>query len=209
MNIATCAINDVSNSKRYDSLKLVTLRRVSQACVSILLLLSVLFTSFPLRAASNVSEELVQERNDSATKMVLGIISYARWPEPLPVIRLCVVAPTDYAQELFNPALMQTSHPIKTQSYSLSDVSIATHCDVVYLGHVDIQQRQELATQLSGHSVLTISEDYDECTFGSAFCLLLEDKQASFKVNMDALARAGVRVHPSVLQLARKKAGAL
>ncbi|MFV8757725.1 YfiR family protein, partial [Yersinia enterocolitica] len=152
---------------------------------------------------------LIHERSDAATKMVLGIISYSRWPTPPPVIRLCVIAPTNYAEELFNPALMQTAHPIKTQRYSLPDASLANNCDVVYLGRLGEQQRQELATQLTGQPVLTISEDYDECTVGSAFCLLLEDKQASFKVNMDALARAGIRVHPNVLQLARKKADAL
>lgn len=209
MNIVTCAFNGVSTAKRYYPHQQMTPRRVWRACVSVLLLILLLFTALPLRAANNLSAELIHERNDAAAKMVLGIISYARWPTPLPVIRLCVVAQTDYAEALFNPALMQTPHPIKTQRYPQPDNSIATHCDVVYLGRIGVQKRQELAALLSGHPVLTISEDYDECTLGSAFCLLLGDKQASFKVNMDALARGGVRVHPSVLQLARKKADAL
>lgn len=209
MNTSPCAINGVSNDKRNYSSKLIMPRRIGRACVCGFLLLTLLFASVPLMAANNVSETLVHTRSDAATKMVLGIISYSRWPMPLPVTRLCVVAPTNYAEELFNPALMQTDHPIKTQRYSLPNGSIATNCDVVYLGLIGEQQRQELASQLSGHPVLTISENYDECTLGSAFCLLLEDKQASFKVNMDALARGGVRVHPNVLQLARKKADAL
>ncbi|CNH65480.1 protein YfiR [Yersinia frederiksenii] len=209
MNTAPCAISGVSNDKRYYPRKLITPRHAWRACVCGLFLLTILFASMPLMAANNTSEELLHERSDAATKMVLGIISYSRWPTPLPVTRLCVVAPTNYAEGLFNPALMETAHPIKTQRYSLPDASIATHCDVVYLGLIGEQQRQELTIQLAGHSILTISENYDECTLGSAFCLLLEDKQASFKVNMDALARGGVRVHPSVLQLARKKADAL
>ncbi|WP_145519034.1 YfiR family protein [Yersinia mollaretii] len=209
MNTVSCAINGVSSDKRYPPLKWMTPWRVWRACASALFLFSLLFTALPLRAANNLSAELIHERSDAATKMVLGIISYARWPAPLPVIRLCVVAQTDYAEALFNPALMQTPHPIKTQRYPQPDKSIAANCDVVYLGRIGVQKRQELAALLAGHPVLTISEDYDECTLGSAFCLLLEDKQASFKVNMDALARGGVRVHPSVLQLARKKADAL
>lgn len=209
MNIVSCAFNGVSTAKRYYPHQQMAPRRVWRACASVLLLILLLFTALPLRAANNLSAELIHERSDAAAKMVLGIISYARWPTPLPVIRLCVVAQTDYAEALFNPALMQTPHPIKTQRYPQPDNSIATHCDVVYLGRIGVQKRQELAALLSGHPVLTISEDYDECTLGSAFCLLLGDKQASFKVNMDALARGGVRVHPSVLQLARKKADAL
>ncbi|WP_145499057.1 YfiR family protein [Yersinia bercovieri] len=209
MNIVTCAINGVSSDKHYHPLKLITPQRIWRACTSVLFLISLLFTALPLRAANTLSPELLHERNDAAAKMVLGIISYARWPTPPAVIRLCIVAQTDYAEALFNPALMQTAHPIKTARYPQPDASVAASCDVVYLGRVTVQKRQELAALLSGHSVLTISEDYDECTLGSAFCLLLEDKQASFKVNMDALARGGVRVHPSVLQLARKKADAL
>lgn len=210
MNTAPCAINGVNDEKYHYRPKLFTPPRICRlTCVFTLLLLFILFTSWPSMAANNLSEELIHERSDAATKMVLGIISYSRWPAPPPVIRLCVIAPTNYAEELFNPAFMQTAHPIKTQRYSLPDASLASNCDVVYLGRLGEQQRQELATQLTGQPVLTISEDYDECTVGSAFCLLLEDKQASFKVNMDALARAGIRVHPNVLQLARKKANAL
>ncbi|EOW2415870.1 YfiR family protein, partial [Yersinia enterocolitica] len=90
-----------------------------RTCAFTLLLLFILFASLPSMAANNLSEELIHERSDAATKMVLGIISYSRWPTPPPVIRLCVIAPTNYAEELFNPALMQTAHPIKTQRYSL------------------------------------------------------------------------------------------
>lgn len=216
MNTAPCAINGINHEKDHYLPKLMPPRHIwRQSYVLTLLFLLILFISMPSMAANNLSgvnnlsEELIHERSDAATKMVLGIISYSRWPTPPPVIRLCVIAPTNYAEELFNPALMQTAHPIKTQRYSLPDASLASNCDVAYLGNMGEQQRQELATQLSGYPILTISENYVECTLGSAFCLLLEDKQASFKVNMDALARTGVRVHPNVLQLARKKADAL
>ncbi|MDA5473711.1 DUF4154 domain-containing protein [Yersinia kristensenii] len=222
MNTAPCAINGINNEKDHYLPKLIPPRHIwRQSYVLTLLFLLILFTSMPstatnnlsvennLSIVNNLSEELIHERSDAATKMVLGIISYSRWAIPPPVIRLCVIAPTNYAEELFNPALMQTAHPIKTQRYSLPDASLVSNCDVAYLGNMGEQQRQELTTQLSGYPILTISENYVECTLGSAFCLLLEDKQASFKVNMDALARTGVRVHPNVLQLARKKADAL
>lgn len=216
MKTASCAINGIHDEKYHYLAKVITPRHTWRRNYALtLLFLLILFASLPSRAANNLSTEnnlsaeLIHERSDAAAKMVLGIISYSRWPTPPPVIRLCVIAPTKYAEELFNPALMQTAHPIKTQRYSLPNAALASNCDVAYLGSIGEQQRQELTTQLSGYPILTISEDYAECTLGSAFCLLLEHKQASFKVNMDALARAGVRVHPNVLQLARKKADAL
>jgi len=38
------------------------------------------------------------------------------------------------------------------------------------------------------------------------FCLNIRGARISFKVNLDSLARSGVRVNPSVLQLAGNKA---
>jgi len=56
--------------------------------------------------------------------------------------------------------------------------------------------------------VLSISEGGDQCTVGSLFCLRVGDEQVSFEVNLDSVARRGVRSHPRVLQLSRRRAPA-
>jgi hypothetical protein len=56
--------------------------------------------------------------------------------------------------------------------------------------------------------VVSISEGGDQCTVGSLFCLRVGDEQVSFEVNLDSVARSGVRIHPSVLQLSRRKPAA-
>ena len=206
MTTATCATNRASDEHHEPPHRRIVRSRWWGVYLFLLSLLVAVPT--PLLAASNINADILRERSDAAARMVLGIISYSRWPVAPPVIRLCVISPTDYAEMLFNPALMETTHPVQTQRYSLPNNSLNSKCDVVYLGHIELQQRQQLSIQLNGTPILTISEDYNECTFGSVFCLLLNDKQVSFKVNMDALARGGVRIHPSVLQLARKKANA-
>jgi hypothetical protein len=38
--------------------------------------------------------------------------------------------------------------------------------------------------------------------------LRVSDEQVSFEVNLDSVARSGVRIHPSVLQLSRRRAAA-
>ena len=45
------------------------------------------------------------------------------------------------------------------------------------------------------------------CTVGSLFCLRVSDQQVAFEVNLDSVARSGVRIHPSVLQLSRRRGG--
>lgn len=162
-----------------------------------------LLMSFTGRSATEPTER-VQSRTQAVTTVVLGIISYTRWPTPPNPVRLCVTAPTHYADGLFSPLLLQAPHPIKTQRLPLDSNQLAQQCDVIYLGEVSNAQRQALIPRIAGHSVLVISENDAECSAGSAFCLQPRGEQVSFKVNLDALARSGVRVHPNVLQLARK-----
>lgn len=167
------------------------------------LLLLVLLTFSSLARAD--TQDPYQKRTHAVTTMVVGIISYARWPAKPDPIRLCVTAPAEYAEGLFDPVLLTAPRPIKTLRIELADPQLATSCDVVYLGEVNTEQKQEFINRITGHSILSISEKDMECAVGSAFCLQISNDQTGFKVNLDALARSGVRVHPNVLQLARKK----
>jgi len=107
---------------------------------------------------------------------------------------------------LFGPILLKAPHPIKTARLTHNSPRLSTHCDVIYLGDIPQVQKQNFIRRIAGHSILSISENDIECAAGSVFCLQIVGDQASFKANLDALARSGVRVHPNVLQLARKKA---
>jgi hypothetical protein len=53
---------------------------------------------------------------------------------------------------------------------------------------------------------LSISEADSSCSVGSMFCLRIKPGKVSFDVNLDSVARSGVRVHPSVLKLATRQA---
>ncbi|VEA62483.1 Uncharacterised protein [Serratia plymuthica] len=164
-------------------------------------LIVVLLLAFPGLARADTAN-----RTHAVTTVVVGIISYARWPsEPKP-IRLCVTAPTQYAEGLFDPILLSAPRPIKAERVPFDSPLLSTGCDVIYLGNINAGQKQNFIQSIRGHSILSISENDDECSAGSAFCLQIDGNQASFKVNLDALARSGVRVHPNVLQLARKQA---
>ena len=76
-------------------------------------------------------------------------------------------------------------------------------CDVLYLGVLAPERRLPLFQRLRGHAILSISEQSAECTADAVFCLQIGSERIRFRVNLDALARSGVRVHPAVLKLAR------
>ena len=151
---------------------------------------------------------MADQRAKSVTQVVLGILSYARWPVEPAQLRLCVVGPTEYTDDLVKGTTQATGRPVTVQRYLADNPSIVDACDAVYIGKLTSDERSRLFASLTERPVLSISESDDQCTVGSLFCLRVSDDQVSFEVNLDSVARSGVRIHPSVLQLSRRKPAA-
>ncbi|MDQ0652459.1 YfiR family protein [Pseudomonas cedrina] len=151
---------------------------------------------------------LADHRAQAVTQVVLGILSYARWPVEPAQLRLCIVGPTQYTDDLIKGTTQATGRPVVVQRLLADRSDIVDACDAVYIGKLTVDERSRLFNSLAGHPVLSISEGGDQCTVGSLFCLRVGDEQVSFEVNLDSVARSGVRIHPSVLQLSRRRAPA-
>lgn len=65
-----------------------------------LLLLGVLLLSTPCLAQPLVPISLADQRAKAVTQVVLGILSYARWPTEPTQLQLCVIGPTEYTDDL-------------------------------------------------------------------------------------------------------------
>ena len=152
---------------------------------------------------------MAEQRAQSVTQVVLGILSYARWPVEPAQLHLCIVGPTEYTDDLVKGTTQATGRPVAVRRLLADNPAIVSECDAVYIGKLTADERSRLFTSLIGHPVLSISEGGDQCTVGSLFCLRVGDQQVSFEVNLDSVARSGVRIHPSVLQLSRRKPAAL
>lgn len=148
------------------------------------------------------------QRAEAVTQVVLGILSYARWPVEPTQLQLCIVGPTQYTDNLVKGTTQATGRPVTVQRVLADYPSIATDCNAVYIGNLSSEERARLFASLIGKPVLSISEGGDQCTVGSLFCLRVGDEQVSFDVNLDSVARSGVRIHPNVLQLSRRRPAA-
>jgi len=180
-------------------------RRATSCALSLLLAALSLFAG-PARADTATTAAQAQQRAKAVTQVVLGIFSYARWPvEPSP-LRLCLVGPTEYADDLIKGHVQESGRPLQVRRLLADDSQVAQACDAVYIGNLDHGQRDRLFQRITGYPVLSISEADDPCTVGSLFCLRVSDQQVAFEVNLDSVARSGVRIHPSVLQLSRRRA---
>lgn len=124
-----------------------------------LLLLAVLCVLAP-RAFAQASEpiDLAAHRAQAVTQVVLGILSYARWPVEPAQLRLCIVGPTQYTDDLVKGTTQATGRPVVVQRLLASHPDIVNACDAVYIGKLSADERSQLFTSLIGHPVLSISE---------------------------------------------------
>ncbi|MBV7413017.1 YfiR family protein [Aeromonas sp. sif2433] len=162
--------------------------------------LALLFCSLALASVSETSAEV---RAELVRQTVLDILSYTRWPTEPAELRLCIAAPTEYAGALPSIKQQANGRPVDVHRYDLDDEALSQRCDVLYLGVMTSEQRVALFQRLRGHAILSIGEQSHECIADAVFCLQVSQERVRFKVNLDALARSGVRVHPAVLKLAR------
>ena len=165
-----------------------------------------LLLSIPGFAQPEATANMAEQRAKAVTQVVLGILSYARWPVEPTQLQLCVVGPTQYTDDLLKGATQSSGRPVHVRRVLAKNPAITTDCNALYVGTLSDAERSQLFASLSGKAVLSISEQGDQCTVGSLFCLRVGDEQVAFEVNLDSVARSGVRIHPSVLQLSRRKA---
>ncbi|WP_223851399.1 YfiR family protein [Cupriavidus pauculus] len=162
----------------------------------------------PPSVSPSASPSAPGSRQDAVARVVLSLLSYARWPTERDTVRLCVDTGTRYAGKLMEGGALTTGRFVESRRIDLMTEAIAPACDALYVGTVSDARRKRLADELAGKPVLVIAEEDFECEAGSMFCLNIRDNQVSFRVNLDSIARSGIHVHPGVLQLGRRKAPA-
>ncbi|UEP37240.1 YfiR family protein [Burkholderia ambifaria] len=145
----------------------------------------------------------ISSHDSTVRQVVLGIVSFTRWPSTPVRLHLCVTGRPDYAAGLTD-TLQAGSTVLDVQRVRFDDPALGLACDVVYLGTLGDDQRARVRAALAGRPVLTIAEHDESCTAGAMFCLAVDGERVTFDINLDAVARSGVRVHPNVLNLARR-----
>ncbi|ANN65749.1 YfiR family protein [Bordetella bronchialis] len=164
-----------------------------------------------LLAVAHATAGAAPSSTDTATRSalvgqaVMGILGYTRWPVQPDVIRLCVAGQPAYDSALFDDQARPPALAVQVRRAVADDPALAQECDAVYLGGLKPGARRQVLRRIVGHPVVSIVEDDAECAVGSMFCLDVQPDRVGFQVNLDSVARSGVRIHPSVLQLSRRR----
>lgn len=163
----------------------------------LIFLLTLLLAGLPLYAADMTDEA------KSVRSIVSGIVSYTRWPSLSESPRLCI-----FSSSRFTSALGDShSGPLPYQPVIIrsEQEALTARCDGFYFGNESPTYQVELTNKHPSKALLLIAEQNPECIIGSAFCLIINNDEVRFSVNLDALSRSGVRVNPDVLMLARNQ----
>lgn len=159
----------------------------------------------PISAEVPTSAASVAQRMAAVTEVVTGILGYARWSDTPATMQLCVVGPTEYADVLLQAGNRASQWHGEVLRVAIDDLDLARNCQALYVGVIDQDEHLRLFSRLREFSVLTVSERNDSCAIGSMFCLNIGEETVTFDVNLDAVARSGVKVHPHVLRLGKTR----
>lgn len=138
-------------------------------------------------------------------RMVKSIAEFARWPDEDRALRLCIATPSDHADRIDDfPLSRQRRVTVRRGSF---DSFAPGSCDAVYFGRYSLEQLRLNVASLGGRPVLTIAENDPACRSKAMFCLLFGADSLNFRMNLDSVARSGIRVDPRVLRLATPEGG--
>lgn len=133
-------------------------------------------------------------------RMVQSIAEYTTWPRRENPVTLCVVGPAQHAERLDGLRLAD-GRAILRRSAPVAAIS-AEACDAIYLGPLPLPAMRQITATVRGRGVLTIAEADPDCRSQAMFCLLFTPQSLSFRMNIDAISRSGLKVDPRVLRIA-------
>lgn len=134
-----------------------------------------------------------------------GVLAYTRWPSEPDPVRLCHVGASPQAQQALQDGLPLSGMQMVPHALAPEE-PVPEHCDALYVGVMEPARWQELAAEIARKPVLTLCEQSPACAAGGMVRLDLTSAapRVRFEINLDAVARSAVRIHPQVLRLGQR-----
>lgn len=137
----------------------------------------------------------------AVARTVRGMIEYTRWPQRHDPLVLCVAGPTRHATQLGSIRLSD-GRRVDRRNINATPTALGG-CQILYLGDLAITLQRQLTEAVRGRGVLTIAEADPSNTAEAMFALSYKPAGLSFRLNVDAVARSGLKVDPRVLRLSQ------
>jgi hypothetical protein len=140
--------------------------------------------------------------------MLYNLTRFVEWPpsashDPQAPIQLCILGRDPFGSTLASIVLKQTvnGRPVLIR-HSQNDAGIRA-CHLLYISSSERNTVIQILAILKGSSVLTVGEMTQFAAHGGMIQFSLEERQVRFDINLDAVARAGLKISSRLLVLAR------
>ena len=137
----------------------------------------------------------------AAARTVRAMIEYTRWPARPDPVQLCVTAGAQHAGQLGGIRLSD-GRRVERRNVGTAPGALGG-CHVLYIGNLPLAQQRQLTAATRGKGVLTIAEADPGNGAEAMFALTYQPRGLSFRMNIDAIARSGLKVDPRVLRVAQ------
>lgn len=137
----------------------------------------------------------------AAARTVKAIIDYTRWPQRHDPLVLCVAGPAQHAAQLGGIRLAD-GRQVERRNVAAAPAALGA-CHVLYIGKLPIATQRQLTAAVRSKGVLTIAEADPGNTSEAIITLTYQPRALSFRLNIDAISRSGLRVDPRVLRISQ------
>lgn len=162
-----------------------------------------LISTYPGNAHADLDGAHIQALT---SRTVIGIISYARWPVPPNTYRFCIVGDTAHVRTLTENSSEMAGRKFRFIMPVTDSELWLSECDILYFGVMARNQRLDILKKIKERTILTIGEGDEMCSDGMMFCFDPIEQKPVLQIDLDAIARSGIKINANVMLLLRNKA---
>lgn len=145
---------------------------------------------------------------EAQSQYLRSFAEFVDWPSSAnqvehPTINFCVLGHDPYGELLDKSILgrrVMDRPAIIIRGQHLEDLG---RCDVIFISSSEAKHEDKILKSLRNEGVLTIGDTEDFAARGGVIQFVWERDHVGFLINVDAARRAGLKIHASLLALAR------
>ncbi len=183
------------------------IRRLRRAMGWFLAMLLGLFAPCPAVEAARQSEVPAALEYEVKAAFLFNFARFVEWPG-VPETRdrtftIGILGPDPFGEILDRTVAGKTFNGQAIAVRRLRDPKDATTCRILFIGRSEDRRLPEILETLRGAPVLTVTEIAPGTRDGGVIRFFMEDRGVRFEIDLDAAARAGLKISSRLLSVAR------
>lgn len=123
-------------------------------------------------------------------------------PKPAAPIRICVSDDRQMTDTLIATVKGKNVEGRPLEVLALRDVKDPVSCHILFLTHLETDQRSQLLGKVRGKPVLTVGDEKGFAARGGIINFFVADDRVRFEINIDTARKSGLEISSRLLNLA-------